>query len=111
MILVEKRDLVAGVLLQRYKRFLADVRLEDGQVVTAHCTNTGSMATCWEAGDRVLLERAPVELEGPPWLFQDGLGRARHFEQQCPACGRVLALVQAPLVDGDQGLAILDLGI
>lgn len=58
MILVEKRDLVAGVLLQRYKRFLADVRLEDGQVVTAHCTNTGSMATCWEAGDRVLLERA-----------------------------------------------------
>lgn len=58
MILVEKRGLVAGVLLQRYKRFLADVRLDDGQVVIAHCTNTGSMATCWEAGDRVLLERA-----------------------------------------------------
>jgi len=58
MILVEKTGLVPGTLLQRYKRFLADVRLEDGSVVTAHTTNTGSMKTCWEPGDRVLLEPA-----------------------------------------------------
>ncbi|HEX4845418.1 MAG TPA: DNA/RNA nuclease SfsA [Geothrix sp.] len=58
MILVEKAGLVAGTLLQRYKRFLADVRLADGSVVTAHTTNTGSMKTCWEPGDRVLLEPA-----------------------------------------------------
>ncbi len=58
MILVEKTGLVPGTLLQRYKRFLADVRLEDGTVVTAHTTNTGSMKTCWEPGDRVLLETA-----------------------------------------------------
>ena len=58
MILVEKTGLVAGSLIQRYKRFLADVRLEDGSVVTAHTTNTGSMKTCWEPGDRVLLEPA-----------------------------------------------------
>lgn len=58
MILVEKRGLVAGSLIQRYKRFLADVRLEDGSVITAHTTNTGSMKTCWEPGDRVLLEPA-----------------------------------------------------
>ncbi len=51
-----RSGLVPGTLLQRYKRFLADVRLEDGRVVTAHCTNTGSMRSCWEAGDRVLLE-------------------------------------------------------
>lgn len=58
LILVQKQGLVAGVLRQRYKRFLADVVLEGGEEVTAHCTNTGSMATCWEPGDQVLLERA-----------------------------------------------------
>ena len=54
--LIHREYLVCGRILQRYKRFLADVALEDGRVVTAHTTNTGSMQTCWEPGDRVLLE-------------------------------------------------------
>jgi len=47
--------LIHGHLLRRYKRFLADVELADGQVVTAHTPNTGSMQQCAVPGAEVLL--------------------------------------------------------
>jgi sugar fermentation stimulation protein A len=53
-----KSRLIRGTLIQRYKRFLADVRLTDGEVVTAHCTNTGSMMGCKEPGSAVYISRS-----------------------------------------------------
>lgn len=48
--------LIPATLLKRYKRFLADARLEDGQEVTAHVANPGSMLGLKDPGLRIWLE-------------------------------------------------------
>ena len=50
-----QQELVHGTLIKRYKRFLADVKLDDGTEITAHCTNSGSMKSCLENGAEVYL--------------------------------------------------------
>ena len=42
-------ELIRGTLVRRYKRFLADIILENGEKITAHCPNTGSMKECSQA--------------------------------------------------------------
>lgn len=49
--------LIPAILIRRYQRFLADFQLEDGQVVTAHCPNSGSMKGCAVAGSPSFLSR------------------------------------------------------
>lgn len=45
--------LLSGTLIKRYKRFMADIELPDGDVITIHCPNTGSMLNCNLPGSRV----------------------------------------------------------
>jgi len=75
-------NLYSGILLKRYKRFFADIQLDSGDVVTAHCPNTGPMTGVSTPGSAVLLshsdnplrklaytwELIQVHDNGPTWV-------------------------------------------
>ncbi|MBJ7539987.1 DNA/RNA nuclease SfsA [Marinomonas transparens] len=61
--------LIEGRLIKRYKRFLSDIKLSSGEVVVAHCPNTGSMKRCQQDGARVWLSKSdnPKRKLGYTW--------------------------------------------
>ena len=73
--------LLEGTLLKRYKRFMADIELTSGEIITAHCPNTGPMTGVCHVGGRVMVSRsdnpkrklaytwelAEVNDNGPTW--------------------------------------------
>lgn len=66
-----------GRLVQRYKRFLADVILDDGTAVTASCPNTGSMLGLTTPGAAVWLSESasPTRKYAHTWeMVEDNLG-------------------------------------
>ncbi|WP_066120422.1 DNA/RNA nuclease SfsA [Geminocystis sp. NIES-3709] len=50
--------LISGILKKRYKRFLADIELETGELITAHCANTGPMLGLCSVDSRVMVSKS-----------------------------------------------------
>ncbi|CAE7207554.1 sfsA, partial [Symbiodinium microadriaticum] len=94
--------LIPGRLLKRYKRFLADVELEDGGVVVAHCANPGSMLGLAAPGSVVWLSPAqnPARKLRFSWELVDSegalvginTGRANSLVGEALDQGRIPAL-------------------
>lgn len=91
-------NLIEGRLIQRYKRFLADVELADGSVVTAHCPNTGSMKNCATPGSRVWL----LDSGNPKRKYPLGweLVEVQPGALACINTGRANALVKEAIEQG-----------
>ncbi|NIY79142.1 DNA/RNA nuclease SfsA [Celeribacter sp. HF31] len=96
-------DLIPATLLRRYKRFLADIRLEHGREVTAHCPNPGSMMGLSDPGTRVWVEPNDdpkkklkfglriVELEGARVVVDTGI--ANRVVKEALEAGQVPGLL------------------
>ncbi len=59
-----------GILIKRYKRFLADIELDNGEIVTAHCANTGPMKGVLFPGGRVRLKYSPSPKRKLDWSWE-----------------------------------------
>ncbi len=63
-------SLAPGILLKRYKRFLADVRLQDGREITVHCPNSGTMLSCSQPGSDVYISASPNPKRRYPYTLE-----------------------------------------
>jgi len=56
--MIFEKPLIPGKLIKRYKRFLADIELDTGDIITAHCPNSGSMKACATPCWKVMLSES-----------------------------------------------------
>lgn len=59
-----------AVLLKRYKRFLADFQLKNGDIITVHCANSGSLRGVLQEGNRVWYSISPNPKRQIPYTWE-----------------------------------------
>jgi sugar fermentation stimulation protein A len=100
--------LIPATLLRRYKRFLADMRMEDGGITTVHCANPGSMLSlavagrrCWlshHAGTARKLAYSWELEEAPTGCIGINTARANSVAAEALAAGAIPELAGWPIV-------------
>lgn len=68
-----------AILIKRYKRFLADVILEDGTETTIYCANTGAMTGCATPGDTILYSISENKKRKYQHTWEFTLTQANHW--------------------------------
>lgn len=74
-----KINLKKATLIKRYKRFLADVVLEDGTETTLHVANTGAMTGCAEPGDTIWYSTSTNAKRKYPFSWEVTQTKDNHF--------------------------------
>ncbi len=87
-----------GRLLRRYKRFLADIRTLDGEELTIHCPNTGSMFNCMVEGGQVWFSRSNDPKRKLPGTWE--ISETPQGRLACVNTGRANRLVEEALNAG-----------
>ncbi len=92
------KGLVHARLIKRYKRFLADVRLDNDEIITVHCPNTGSMKNCVEENAEIWLldSNNPKRKYRYTWEYLR-TSRGHHIGVNA---GKANQLVQSAIRDG-----------
>jgi sugar fermentation stimulation protein A len=91
-------ELEQGLLLVRYKRFLADIQTDTGELLTIHCPNTGSMFNCMMPGGRVWFSRSNDPKRKLPGTWE--ISETPQGRLACVNTGRANALVEEALRAG-----------
>ncbi|MBO3276669.1 DNA/RNA nuclease SfsA [Pseudomonas schmalbachii] len=85
-------------LLRRYKRFLADIETPQGERLTIHCPNTGSMLNCMSEGCRVWFSRSDDPRRKLPGTWE--ISETPQGRLACVNTGRANRIVEEALLDG-----------
>ncbi|MEJ5061788.1 MULTISPECIES: DNA/RNA nuclease SfsA [unclassified Pseudomonas] len=84
-----------GRLIRRYKRFLADIETVNGELLTIHCPNTGSMLNCQVEGGQVWFSRSNDPKRKLPGTWE--IGETPHGRRFCVNTARANGLVEEAL--------------
>ncbi len=68
--IIEFEPLIEGVLIKRYKRFLVDIKINNGDIVTAHCANTGPMKGLLKEGAKVRISFSSSTKRKLSWTWE-----------------------------------------
>ncbi len=107
MLIAPPDSLLRGTLIRRFQRFLAEIRLEQGEIITAHTPNTGSMMQCAVPGHRVVVSRSPNPSRKLAYTLELVRARGRWVDVNTHRANAVVEeALQEGKIEGFEGWAV-----